>query len=86
MPQKSIYIRPEDLPIFDNAQEFAKAKKLSTSQLLALALNHYLNQKKVNLASDEETLKLIPTEQLITRIRLYSGEIERRLYIETIEA
>lgn len=86
MPQKSIYIRPEDLPIFDKAQEFAKAKKLSTSQLLALALSHYLNQKKVNLASDEETLKLIPTEQLITRIRLYSGEIERRLYIETIEA
>ncbi|MFL1431152.1 MULTISPECIES: hypothetical protein [unclassified Nocardiopsis] len=51
MPNKTLYIRDEDLPIWERADKASKAAGVSTSQVVADALRNYLpNPKDIQVA------------------------------------
>jgi hypothetical protein len=45
MPNKMIWVREDDLDLFERAEEFARQRRWSLSTLIAVALQHYMEDQ-----------------------------------------
>jgi predicted transcriptional regulator len=45
MPNKTIYIRPDDESLWERAEQYAERNRLSLSWLIARALDEYLDER-----------------------------------------
>lgn len=63
-PSKTLYVRDEDVPTWELADQVAEKTRQSVSQLVAAALRHYLPSVRVRTKDDTETITVdVGTEE-----------------------
>ena len=57
-PAKTLYVRDDDVPLWDRAESAARTWSLSLSQIVAAALRDYLARKQQPAATEEITVEV----------------------------
>lgn len=84
MPNKTLYVRDEDVSLWENAEKAAKKARQSVSSVVAAALHAYLltpecTGQLVEITVDQHAVTLAEHDKDLSEIKGTLGEIVARL-------
>ena len=79
MPQKTIYVKKEDLPLFAKLQNHCNNKNSLSDVLATLIADFLLSEESEINEHEDEYLKYLSNRELLIKIQLYTTELQNRL-------